>query len=108
MSDDEIMEFYKKVADRLNGKDYEIVYLETDNVCESINAIRRQRSDENGNELWFPMMMEYLEKSPYGIHNNIKGFDGLVEHLKHRQELELRILENVFDGRYQIVKSRSF
>ena len=108
MSDDDIMEFYKMAADRLNGKDYEIVYLETDNVCESIDAIRRQRSDENGNELWFPMMMEYLEKSPYGMHNNINGFDGLIEHLQHRQELEIQILENVFDGRYQIVKSRRF
>ena len=33
---------------------------------------------------------------------------GNIEHLKHRQDLEIQILENVFDGRYQIVKSRRF
>lgn len=108
MSDNEIMDFYKKIVDALEDKQYEIIYLETDNVAESISIIRKERSDEQGNELWFPMMLEYLEKSPYGSCHNIKGFEGLVKHLEHRQQLELEILRNMFDGHYRIVKSKSW
>lgn len=100
MEDDEIIEFYKKVKSVLEGKDYKIVYLEVDDIEKAEAVIRKERSDEQGNELWFPLMTRYLEESPYGKRHQLKGMDGLVYHLKHRVKLEQRILQEIFAGHF--------
>ena len=104
MSDDEIVAFYQRVKDGLQGKSYEIVYLHVNDVRKAEEIIRKERSDDQGNELWFPMMVAYLENSSYGIRKNLKGMDGLVTHLEHRVALELRILQEVFPDNYTLVE----
>ena len=104
MSDDEIVAFYQRVKDGLQGKSYEIVYLHVNDVRKAEEIIRKERSDDQGNELWFPMMVAYLENSPYGIRKNLKGMDGLVTHLEHRVALELRILQEVFPENHTLVE----
>jgi len=106
MTDDEIVEFYKKVKSVLEGKAYKIVYLEVDDIWKAEDVIRKERCDENGNELWFLLMTRYLEESPYGKRHQLKGMDGLVSHLQHRVKLERRILQEVFEGQY-VVQSRN-
>lgn len=90
----------------LGNREYQILYLETDDIRENIQKIRRERSDENGNELWFPMMLSYLENSPYGRRNGLKGEDSLIKHLENRQMLEKRILNEAFSGHFQWIKDR--
>ena len=104
MPDEEIVAFYRQVKECLQSKDYEIVYLHVNDVRKAEEFIRKERSDEQGNELWFPMMVAYLEQSPYGIRHNLKGMDGLVTHLEHRVALELRILKEVFTDNYTLVE----
>ena len=96
MTDAEILEFYRNLKDILAGKTYRIIYLDVENIAEGIDIIRKERSDEEGRELWFPMMLQYLETSPFGKANALSGPEGLLEHLKRRRELEHRILEEVF------------
>ena len=104
MSDDSIVSFYKKLKTTLLGKEYEIIYLDVDNIRKTEEVIKKERSDEKGVELWFPLMLSYLEKSPYGVNHDLKGMDGLVEHLTHRVKLEKRILSEVFTDHYRIVQ----
>lgn len=104
LSDDEIVAFYRKVKECLSDKDYKIVYLHVNDVRKAEEIIRKERSDDQGNELWFPMMVAYLENSPYGIRKNLKGMDGLVTHLEHRVALELRILQGVFPENHILVE----
>ena len=104
MSDDEIVTFYRKVKECLSDKDYEIVYLQVNDVKEAEEIIRKERSDDQGNELWFPMMVAYLENSPHGIKHELKGMEGLVTHLEHRVALELRILQEVFPDNHMLVE----
>ena len=104
MSDDEIVTFYSKVKECLSDKDYEIVYLQVNDVKEAEEIIRKERSDDQGNELWFPMMVAYLENSPHGIKHELKGMEGLVTHLEHRVALELRILQEVFPDNHMLVE----
>ena len=104
LSDDEIVAFYRKVKECLSDKDYKIVYLHVNDVRKAEEIIRKERSDDQGNELWFPMMVAYLENSPYGIRKNLKGMDGLVTHLEHRVALELRILQGVFPENHTLVE----
>ena len=110
MSDDEIVDFYKRLKNILEDKeeDYKILYLEVEDIAEALNVIRKERVDADGNEMWYPLMLQFIESCPYSKHHNIKGFEGLVEHLRHRRDLELRILHEVFDEQGVVAKSKNY
>ncbi|MCR4989435.1 MAG: deoxynucleoside kinase [Lachnospiraceae bacterium] len=101
-SDADIIEFYKEIREKLSGKDYQIIYLLTQDIRSSINVIRKERSDEQGNELWFPLMLAYFDESPYSKENGLSGEKALIDHFRQRQELELRICKEIFPERYTI------
>ncbi len=107
-SDDEIMAFYKDVRDVLEGKDYRIIYLETEDIPGNLSAIRKERCDENGNEVWFDMMCGYFDHCPYAVSNGLTGFEGIVSHLEQRQRLELRICSEIFHGHTTILHSKKY
>ena len=108
MSDDEIIEFYKEVRKALDGKDYHIVYLKADDVRGNLDVIRKERSDDQGNELWFPLIMGFFNECPYSKERGLSGEEDLINHFIHRQELELRICEEVFEGKYTIFTSKKY
>ena len=108
MTDDEIIGFYKEACKALEGKDMHIFYLKAENISANIDVIRKERSDDNGNELWFPLMIGYFNDSPFAKKYGVSGEEGLLKHLQHRQELELRILGEVFEGRYSVLESKKY
>ena len=108
MTDDEILAFYQSVYDVLKRKDYRILYLKTEDIPQSIDHIRKERTDAAGHEVWFHMLLEYFHASPYAKTNNVSGPDALFRHFQHRQALELRICREIF-GKYALVlPSKSF
>ena len=107
-SDDEILGFYRLVREMLEGKDYRIVYLKTNNVRDNLDIIRKERTDDQGNELWFPLMMHYFNDSPYAIMHGVEGEDALMDHFKHRQALELRICQEVFPEKSTILLPKGY
>jgi len=107
-SDREIVEFYKEVKEALAGKEYRIMYLRTDDIAANIDVIRKERTDDKGNEMWFPLMTWYFDNSPYAKEKGLSGTEDLMEHFRHRQELELRICKEVFDGKYIVLKSKDY
>ncbi len=107
LPDDGIAAFYEAVRRALEGQDYRILYLASDDVAGNIARIRRERSDGNGNELWFPMLLDYFDHCPYARANNKSGVDDLLTHLCHRQELELRLCREIFPDRAIILKSKA-
>ena len=107
-SDQEIIDFYKKIREALSGKQYQIMYIRTDDIVSNIDVIRKERSDEKGNELWFPLMLSYFDSSPYATERGLSGAEALIDHFRHRQELELRICKEVFDGNYTLLKSKDY
>ncbi len=107
-SDDDILDFYKDIREALDGKDYQILYIQTDDIASNIDVIRKERSDDNGNEMWFPLMLGYFDHSPYAKARGISGIDSLLEHFCHRQELELRICGEVFEGKVTLLKSKAY
>ena len=52
MSDDEILAFYERLHGILSGKPYRILYLDVEDIEAAIGVIKKERSDDNGNELW--------------------------------------------------------
>ncbi|WP_027216885.1 hypothetical protein [Butyrivibrio fibrisolvens] len=108
LSDEEIIDFYREVCNALEGKDMHIYYLKTENISESIDIIRKERSDDDGNEMWYPLMIRYFDESPYAKKYGVSGNEGLLAHLEHRQQLELRMCQELFGDKCTILKSKEY
>lgn len=107
-SDPEIMDFNTELREGLRDRDFRILYLETDDIANSIGVIRKERSDDKGNEMWFPLMMEFFDNSPYAVKRGISGEEELLKHFAHRQELELRIGRELFPDRITVLHSKNY
>ncbi|MCR5476270.1 MAG: hypothetical protein K6E92_01435 [Lachnospiraceae bacterium] len=107
-SDSEITEFYKEIREKIAGKDYRILYLLTEDIPLSIGTIRKERSDEQGKELWFPLMLGYFNESPYARKNGLSGEEAMFSHFRHRQELEISICQEVFPDRLKVLTSKKY
>ncbi len=108
LADGEIMDFYREIKEVLAGKEYRILYLQSDDVAANIDIIRKERSDDQGNELWFPLMLGYFNESPYAVKYGVSGEKALLSHLRHRQELELEICREIFPDKVKILPSKKW
>lgn len=108
MKDEEILDFYKKLKRTLGEKTYKIIYLDVEDILGSIEVIRKERSDDKGNELWFPLMIQYLEMSPYGKRHLLCGMEGLLAHLERRRKLEHLVINEIFEDKAVVVKSKDY
>lgn len=107
-SDEQIMAFYRELAGIIGNKPLHIFYLKTENIEENISVIRKERSDDNGNEMWFPLMMKYFDESPFAKNRKISGEEELYKHFSHRQELEIRICRELFPDKVTILESKAY
>ena len=107
-SDDEIMEFYQDIRNMLHGKNYHVIYLKTDDIRGNLEVIRKERSDDKGNEIWFPLMLGFFNDSPFAKKNGLNGEDDLIRHFQHRQKLELQICEEIFSTKYTVIPSKAY
>ena len=108
MSDDEIMDFYSEAFDILKSKKFRLLYLKAMDIESTIATIKRERIDNQGNEIWFSLMLQYLEESPYAKMHDLKGFDGLVSHLKRRRDIELRIIDKIIGKQAFMIDSKNY
>ena len=107
-SDEEILEFYRELANVIGSRPFRIFYLETESVPENIGVIRKERSDENGNEMWFPLMMKFFNESPYAKNRGVSGEEELYKHFSRRQDLELRICQELFPDKLTVLRSKAY
>ena len=107
-TDEEIMSFYRLIREALNGKEYRIVYLKAKDIRSNLETIRKERSEEQGNELWFPMIIRFFNDCPYAKTRNLKGEEDLISHFVHRQDLELRICKEIFLEKSVIIESKNY
>ncbi len=108
MTEDEILDFYRRLKDVLADKPFRIIYLDVEDIEETIAVIRKERSDKDGKELWFPLMLRYLEESPYGREHGLVGLTSLIDHLAKRRALEHRIMEEIFPENTVILKAKNY
>ncbi len=108
LTDDEIIEFYRELYGNINRDEFLLLYLYSDNLEESIRAIKEERSDSTGNPLWYGMMLQYLINSPYGTAHGYSDFKDMVEHFTHRQNLEMRIIKEVVGDKAVIIPAKSW
>ena len=107
-SNDEIMDFYHDIHNALDSKKYHIVYLKAEDISGNLDIIRKERSDDKGNEIWFPLMLGFFNDSPYAKKNGLRGEEDLIHHFQYRQKLELQICEEIFATKYTIISSKAY
>ena len=107
-SDEEILDLYRLIGRALSGRDIHILYLQSDDIGANIAAIRKERTDGQGNEAWFNMMCRFFDESPYAAAHGLSGEEDLLEHFRHRQELELRLCREIFPGKARILRSKGY
>lgn len=108
MEEDEIIKFYEKAYAILKSKDFRLLYLDVRNMEETIGEIRKERVDVEGNELWFPMMMQYFLQSPYGKKHGVKNFEDLIAHFVRRKNLEHTILKEIIGNQALILTAKNY
>ena len=108
LNDDEIVTFYHELFDVMNKEQFLLLYLYSDKLEETITVVKKERCDDKGNEIWFSIMMEYLLHSPFGERNGYSTFDDMISHFKHRQQLELRIIQEVIGERAVILPAKEW
>ena len=107
-SDEEILDFYREIREAIGDREFQILFLQAGDIEASFDVIRKERSDDQGNELWFPLMMGYFNDSPYARARGISGEKALMDHFRHRQKLELQICREVFPGQYTVLESKNY
>lgn len=108
MSDEEIMEFYRELFEKVDKEHFLLLYLYSENIQENIQIVRKERCDEDGWEAWFQMMLEYLANSPYGQKHGYSTEADLIAHFRHRQQLELAIIRDVLGEKAVVLPSKGY
>ena len=110
MSDEGIMDLYREIKKELEDKQVHIAYIKTEpeGIRTNLENARKERVDDKGNEVWFSMLCNYFDNCPHAVRCGLEGEDGLVRHWIHRQELELRICEELFPGQYSVFSSKNY
>ncbi len=108
LDDEEIINFYRDLFQVMNKENFLLLYLYAENLEDNIRVIKKERSDEAGNELWYQMMLEYLIQSPYGKKHGCSTFDDLIAHLKHRQKLELAIINEIIKEKAIVLPAKEY
>ncbi len=105
---EEIIAFYREAYEILKNKGFRMIYLDSDNIREDVLQIKKERADENGNEMWFPLMMNFLKESPYGKERNYQDFEDVAHHFERRRALEHRIIAGVIGEDVTILTAKNY
>ena len=106
-SDQEIFEFYKKLFSVIPEKEFQLYYLYDEDVEKIVGHIAKERSDVRGNMLWYPMMLAFLQESPYGKKHAFRGMEDVAAHFKRRQTLELWIIREILSEHGRVIPAKS-
>lgn len=95
MAEEDILAFYEEAYGILKEKGFQLIYLDAVQVRENLLHIKKERSDESGNEMWYPLMLNFLKESPYGKAHGYMGLEDVISHFEKRRRLEKRILREI-------------
>lgn len=87
VSKEYLFKHIEKIAKIITNLNPAILYFEQDNIKESIERVRKERSQE-----WFEFLTWYYTGQSYGNIHGLKGETGVIQFLEDRKELEKEIL----------------
>ena len=108
MAEQDIIEFYEELFAALKDKEFVMLYLQSDAIEENILQIKKERSDNSGNEMWYPLMLRYLNETPYGKEHPFAGVEDMAKHFRRRMEMELKVIEKVLGNQAIVVPAKEY
>lgn len=108
MPEQDIEDFYREAYEILKPKGIQMLYLKSANIRLNILQIKKERSDENGVELWYPLMLRYLQESPYGKEHGFEGLDDMIAHFERRCALEEKIIREVLKEDCTVLRAKEY
>ena len=108
MTEQEILDFYEELFAKLKEKKFVMVYLRSEQMEENILQIKKERSDEKGVELWYPLMLRYLNDTPYGKKHPFEGVADMVSHFRRRMKMELAAIEKVLGNQAIVIPAKEY
>ena len=108
MSEQDIVEFYREAYEILKPKGFQMLYLKSDRIRKNILQIKKERTDEKGVELWYPLMLKYLQESPYGKAHGFEGLDDMIAHFERRCRLEEKIIKDILQEDCTVLRAKDY
>ncbi|MBL0385157.1 hypothetical protein JJB07_00735 [Tumebacillus sp. ITR2] len=82
-----VVEHIRNLAELIQPLNPLLIYFYQTNIRESVERVCEVRSKE-----WLDFVISYHTEQGYGLEHGLHGFDGLIEFLQMRQDLELALL----------------
>jgi hypothetical protein len=95
--DNYFMNHVLQIAEEIQELNPILFYLKQVDVRETIERVKATRSQE-----WLDFAIWYHTQQDYGKTHGLNGFDGYIDFLEHRRELELQIIERLPFKTYMI------
>lgn len=108
MPEQEIIGFYEELFAKLRDKDFLMLYLYSEQIEENILQIKKERSDNSGNEMWYPLMLRYLNDTPYGKKHPFAGVEDMAAHFRRRMQMEMKVIEEVLGEQAVILSAKKY
>lgn len=97
---DVTMSYITSLAKKIMPLEPVLIYLEQQDIKASFSKAVRERPNE-----WFEGFNHYYTNQGYGLANNLKGLDGIVQILEARSKLESDIYDSLDIVKYKIDNS---
>lgn len=97
LSKKDILKYYQSLLKPIKVLNVKLIYIRQNNVAKIFQRIANERISNN-KELykdWIEHVIEYIENTNFSKINNYRGYDGALKYFKHRQEVELEILNDL-------------
>ncbi|URJ60340.1 hypothetical protein [Paenibacillus polymyxa] len=87
---DRFIQHVLQIAKQIQDLNPILFYLKQPNVRETIERVKTMRSQE-----WLDFAIWYHTEQDYGEKKGLHGYEGYIQFLEHRRELELQIIEQL-------------
>lgn len=108
MPEEAILDFFRQVWAVLKEQAPLILWLDVPAPEASLACIKAERVDSEGNPVWFHMLLEYLNHSPYGQQHPFASLQDVADHMKRRALIEKRIMATLMPGAAMILPARTY
>ncbi len=87
---DRFVQHVLQIAGQIQDLNPILFYLKQPSVRETIERVKTMRPQE-----WLDFVIWYHTEQDYGKNKGLHGYDGYIQFLEHRRELELHIIEQL-------------
>ncbi len=108
LEEEQILDIFRELFAPLKYKNFLMIYLRSDQIEENITRIKTERSDQNGVEMWYPLMLRYLNDTPYGKKHPFQDVEDMSAHFKYRMEMELKVTRQVLGDQAIVVPAKEY